>query len=230
MSLIFGLLFPRRCVGCGGFGAYFCPSCQQKIKIFKKTSCPVCAKSAVSGKTHLKCLRGYDLNGLINVFYYEKTVKKALLKLKYKYVTDLAEELIDLTAEALRSFGLSELFALGPKLKLVPVPLHPRRQRLRGFNQSALLGSLLAAKFQWQFSDSLLARRKHTKPQVKLKGEERQQNVKGAFVFSPEVSFDKQQRILLFDDVWTTGSTMKECGRVLKAAGAKEVWGLTLAR
>jgi len=113
---------------------------------------------------------------------------------------------------------------------LIPVPLHSRRQRWRGFNQAELLGKILAEKFNWQVRTDILVRHKHTKPQVDLKGKERKNNIRGAFKITPKAKIKNLKKVWLFDDVWTTGSTLRECGQVLKRAGVRKVWGLTLAR
>lgn len=219
--MLLDFLFPRRCLGCGQWGKYFCQECLKKIKLIERQICPVCKKLAVSGKTHPRCQTKYSLNGLVSIFAYEGIIKQAIGKLKYKFITDLAEELIGLTSKHM-SYSKSSI--------LIPVPLHPRRQRWRGFNQAELLGRILAEKFNWQVRTDILVRHKHTKPQVDLKGKERKKNIRGAFKITPKAKIKNLKKVWLFDDVWTTGSTLRECGQVLKRAGAKEVWGLTLAR
>jgi predicted amidophosphoribosyltransferase len=126
---------------------------------------------------------------------------------------------------------------------LVPIPLHSSRYRWRGFNQSASVGKYLAAKMGWDFVPDLLIRSGKTTPQVGLNKDERKDNVKSAFVINPIYlqpagetpagvhysSFIVHNSIVLFDDVWTTGATMREAGKVLKMNGAKKVWGITIA-
>ena len=245
MSAFFLLdfLFPRRCLGCGRWGRYFCEDCLKTIKPFKKQICPVCGKPAISGKTHALCQTKYSLDGLISIFPYEGAIKEAITKLKYKFVTDLAEELVALIVQIIKESDSKRFNLLKRMIKrnradegdesvLVPVPLHPRRERWRGFNQAEFLGRMLAEKSNWQVQTDILVRRRYTKPQVKLKGKKRKKNVKGAFEISPKVSHFSflASNFLIFDDVWTTGSTLKECGNVLKRAKVKKVWGLTLAR
>jgi len=219
--MLLDFLFPRRCLGCGQWGKYFCQECLKKIKLIERQICPVCKKLAIGGKTHPRCQTKYSLNGLVSIFTYQGIIKKAIGKLKYKFITDLAEELIGLTSKHM-SYPKSSI--------LIPVPLHPRRQRWRGFNQAELLGRMLAEKYGWRVQTNLLVRYKHTKPQVDLKGKERKRNIRGAFKITPKAKIKNLKKVWLFDDVWTTGSTLRECGQVLKRAGAKEVWGLTLAR
>ncbi len=155
--------------------------------------------------------------------------------MKYKFITDLAEELIALSFKHFppdfHSEGIPRRGQPQASDILVPVPLHPRRQRWRGFNQAELLGKILAERFKWQVQPKILVRHKHTKPQVGLKGKDRKKNIRGAFKIDENSKFKiSKAKFIVFDDVWTTGSTLRECGQVLKRAGAKEIWGLTLAR
>jgi len=222
--MLLDFLFPRRCLGCGQWGKYFCQNCLKKIKPTEKQICPVCEKPAISGKTHARCQRKCSLDGLTSIFLYENAIKEAITKLKYKFVTDLGKELINLAASRLPT-------QIHNAPILIPVPLHPRRQRWRGFNQAELLGRMLGEKLDWQVQADILLRHRHTKPQTELKGKERKENIKGAFRIKKNSKFViPNSRFIIFDDVWTTGSTLRECGSVLRRAKAKQVWGLTLAR
>jgi ComF family protein len=112
---------------------------------------------------------------------------------------------------------------------IVPVPLHPRRLRWRGFNQSLLLARQVSRKYDVPVDPFLLDRRRETLTQTELTEEERRRNVRGAFETDPKKSL-KGRRVLLVDDVYTSGATVNECSRVLMRAGAREVTVLTLAR
>jgi ComF family protein len=109
---------------------------------------------------------------------------------------------------------------------LVPVPLHPRRLRERRFNQAEEIGSCVAAATSLEFRRRDLARTKYTRPQVELSGEERLVNVCGAF--AARVNFSGK-RVLLLDDVITTGATVRECAAVLRNAGADGAVALAVA-
>jgi ComF family protein len=112
---------------------------------------------------------------------------------------------------------------------VLPVPLHTRRLRERGFNQALLLAQGISERFAIPLVFDSLERTKFTRPQVELVGRDRMKNVSGAFALRyPHVVHGK--RVLLIDDVFTTGATMNECSRVLKLAGAQSVTALTLAR
>jgi ComF family protein len=188
-------------------------------------ACPECEKPSIDGFTHTKCQKKYGINGLLSVWNYEGVVRKAILALKYKYSTEVAEEL----AKYLAVYIGDKKFILGDNPVVVPVPLHWYRENFRGFNQSLLLGKAVAEKFGWRFIPDLLTRKKLTSPQVGLKGKERVENVKNVFVLNSHRGL-LTANYLLFDDVYTTGSTIKEAAKVLKRKGAEKVWGLTVAR
>jgi len=129
-----------------------------------------------------------------------------------------------LMVEEVRDWGLD----FGPETVVVPVPLHWWRAWKRGFNQAELLARPLAQQLGLEVHDDFLRRIRNTKPQTKLKGDERRKNVVGAFAVPkasvPEV---KGRDILLVDDVCTTGATLNACANALKRAGARYVWALT---
>lgn len=112
---------------------------------------------------------------------------------------------------------------------VVPIPLYWHKENIRGFNQASLFGEKLSLKFNLLFSDKILVRKKNVPSQTKLTQKEREENVKGIFSVSPNIH-NSLFNILLVDDVWTTGATLKEATRVLKEGGVKRVWGLTIAR
>ncbi len=114
---------------------------------------------------------------------------------------------------------------------IVPIPLHPLRRWRRGYNQSALLAKELSALSQIP-SVELLRRTRHTQPQIELDSIHRAANVRGAFSFDERAGreYSRLESALLLDDVATTGATLEECARVLKAAGVQNVYALTIAR
>lgn len=147
--------------------------------------------------------------------------------MKYRLVFDLAKELVELSLVRQNTTRL--LRGMGERFILVPVPLHATRARKRGFNQAEVLGRKIAEAVEISFSSEFLKRTKDTPPQVDLKRKERLINVSGAFEVSKKDGVSGKN-FLLFDDVTTTGATLRSCAHVLKRAGARSVWGLTLAR
>jgi len=148
-------------------------------------------------------------------------------------VTDLAETILELFLSFCgEDRGLTK-FVSQEGVYLVPIPLHWQRHNWRGFNQAELLGQMIADGLGIGFIPDLLMRHKKTKPQSKLDKETRAKNIQGAFAINKKtlkLSNSKTLKLLLFDDVWTSGATLKEAGQVLKRNGVKQVWGLTLAR
>ena len=218
-------LFPKRCVGCGRLGMYICFGCVNKFKVCKKQVCPMCGKGSVYGQVHWKCRKKLGMEGLLCVFEYSAIVKKIISKIKYGYVSDQIAALIEVV------ISLGEWLPLENQSWLVvPVPLHKRRLRERGFNQSELIAIKLGRYWGWPV-EAILVRKVYTKPQALLKERDRLVNVKGAFGLRNNFSKTKRSglNVLLVDDVWTTGSTMKECAKVLKRAGVKQVWGVVVA-
>ena len=172
------------------------------------------------------------MDGLWFLGVYDKPLKPAIQKLKYKWITELAGILTNIMIEYWAKNQPLILDQIkkdrGENWIVVPVPLHKRRQNWRGFNQSALLAKLLAHKLGLRYEDCLI-RTKHTKPQMSLKSVDRKLNIRNAFVLNTKYDI-QNSKVLLIDDVWTTGSTLKECTSILKRNKAKTVWGLTIAR
>lgn len=233
MNLILDLLFPKRCVGCGKFDTYFCTECIANIKQ-DDLVCPKCEKPAVGGQTHPICKRRFGLDGLWSMGIYDGPLKKAIQKLKYepKLVRDFVSVLVDIVLEYWVRYTPYVFDQIkkdsGIGWVVVPVPLFWWRENSRGFNQSAEIGKLLAKKLGLEYSEAL-NRIRPTKSQVKLKGDERRENIRNAFSLDSRL-LTLDSNVLLIDDVWTTGSTLRECCYVLKRAGAQKVWALTLAR
>lgn len=175
-------------------------------------------------------------DGLTAIWAYEGAPRKLISKLKYKFVRTAALSLSSAAGGTLGVMERSNPYSPAwrrDKLVLVPVPLHWRRKNWRGFNHVEEAGKLLADMMGWEVLP-LLVRKKPAKPQVGLKKKEREKNVQGIFAFNPSCSSyalgTVRSTLILFDDVWTTGATMLDACRVLKEAGAKRVWCLTLAR
>ncbi|OGE28313.1 hypothetical protein A2867_04860 [Candidatus Daviesbacteria bacterium RIFCSPHIGHO2_01_FULL_40_11] len=232
MNLILDFLFPKRCVGCKKLDTYFCQDCISNI-LQTDLVCPRCEKLAVGGQTHPICKRRYGLDGLWSLGIYQGSLREAIKQLKYGRVRGLTEALVDILIEywvKYQPFVLDQIKKdQGAGWAIIPIPLHWWRGNDRGFNQSSLIGQILSKKLGLDYCDGL-KRIRYTKSQVKLKGQQRKQNIFNAFAISPNIPISKSPNILLIDDVWTTGSTLRECCYILKRHGAKKVWAVTLAR
>lgn len=233
IRIILDFLFPKTCLSCGKFGSYFCPECTKEIKQTELV-CPFCERPSLGGVVHSVCKRKFGLDGLWSLGIYEGTLRIAIQKLKYRWVSEVAKDLIDKTIE----YWAKNSPILLDKIKkdqgkswiVAAVPLHKTRQRWRGFNQSELLAKLFAKKLGLKYENTL-KRIRNTTPQMKLHASERKRNIRNAFSLFLTANYQlKTTNLLLVDDVWTTGSTLKECCYTLKRGGAKCVWALTIAR
>lgn len=227
---LFDFLFPKKCLSCGLYGAYFCRECIGEIRQADLV-CPFCERPNLGGEVHPVCERKYGLDGLWSLGVYGGSLRRAIQKLKYKWISSVAEELTGITVEYWAKYPPVLLDKIkktaGRNWIVTSVPLYPARQRWRGFNQSELLAKQFADKLGLHYG-TLLKRIRNTTPQMKLSAPERRKNIKNAFEVAKP--FSSNSNILLIDDVWTTGSTLKECCYELKKGGAKTVWALTIAR
>lgn len=223
MNWLLDLLFPKRCVSCGKLGSYICRECFSKIEYLQKPVCPVCQRQAIGGKTHPGCQGKYNLDGLVVACRYTGPVRAAIQKVKYRWAYDICQILLEILTASLWKFDLP------PDLILVPVPLHSRRRRWRGFNQAELLAKEIAKRFNQPYGD-LISRAQETRTQVGLSKKARKENVRGVFALKKSVTGQiRDKNFLLVDDVYTSGATMQEAARVLKKAGANNVWAMAIA-
>lgn len=199
------LLFPPRCLTCNALAPPFCEACAAAIRPLSPAQLPL-----PPGILAARC-----------VGQYEGPLRDAVLRLKFSQKTALAASLGDLLAEALRA----ELPAWSPDL-LTPVPIHWRRRWNRGFNQSELLGQQVRRRLKIPVVE-VLRRIRYTPPQVGLTRALRASNLRNAFAVTRPDRI-AGQRVVLVDDVWTTGATLAECAAVLTAAGAVTVYALTV--
>ena len=216
------LLLPLKCLGCGREGDLICPSCRQSLPRIRLPLCQRCGATVSEGNLCHSCINyPLTIDGIRSVFLFQSTVRQAILQLKYRHLKTIAAPLGQLLAEHLSSHPLKGEM-------LVPVPLHPKRLRERGYNQASLLAKELGQRAGLPVIEGPLVRVRDTVSQAKTASAiERRRNVKDAFVC--HVGLEGKQ-VLLIDDVCTTGATLDACATALKAAGAGSVWGLTVAR
>lgn len=226
------IIFPVRCIGCRKFGNYVCRSCLGAISIKKSFECIGCKRNTPFGQTCYLCAKVNAVDQLLIVADYKNPlVEKTIKFLKYKFIRDLEQPLTILMRRYLKWFTLDKkfnVFESGPLL--IPVPLHPRRLNWRGFNQSELLAKNIADTFQMEMADDIIERTINVTPQVDIKErEERLKNLSGIFKIINKEKLTGRA-VLLIDDVCTTGATLNECAKVLKANGATKVVALVIAR
>ena len=229
-KIFLDILFPKFCLNCEREGNYLCQDCFYLIDILDRQYCPFCfpPKITLDGKTCESCKRTKKLKGLFCAASYENfIVKKTINRFKYRpYLKDLAPILASLIITYL--IKLNKLSDFGD-FSLVPIPLHKRKLKLRGYNQAEELAKEISTILKIPVLSNVLLKIKNTPAQVELKKEERRENIKNAFLCK-DPAMIKNKKILLVDDVFTTGATMEECALVLRNSGAKEVWGMVVAR
>jgi ComF family protein len=217
------VIFPARCVGCGTYGSFLCQSCQGELPRARPPRCPVCWQPQRQGDPCGRCREERPaFQGARSPYLYEGAAREAVHALKYGYLSALAEPMAQLMARCVEEQGIEADL-------LVAVPLYGRRQRLRGYNQSVLLARELSRLCGLPLAERGLARRRNTPPQARTAdAEARKRNVTDAF--NADGRWVEGRRVLLIDDVMTTGATLDASARALHDAGARSVWALTFAR
>ncbi len=219
------ILFPESCPICQKLStahktAPICPDCWESILPYNGTICRICGKPLVSdvSTTCGECYKDEPVFKSARSFgLYEDTLKKAINLLKFYGIKRLSKPL----SEKILQMKL-------PYVDLViPVPLHKKRLRQREFNQSALLAKHIAKRMGIPLMLDSLIRSRNTMPQVGLNTKERKRNIRKAFEIR-DMEFIKGKSVMLVDDVYTTGATIRECSGILKKAGAREIYAITI--
>ncbi len=222
---VFDLLLPQRCVSCGVLGENLCPSCLERIALLPTLRCPLCAAAVSRSYTLCRaCRRTYPrLRGIVAVGAFGGPLRQAIHQFKYRGRTSLAGELGALLSRAIVEAEIP------PCAAIAPVPLHPKREAARGFNQAALLAQEVGERLRAPLDRDGIARVVDTPPQVGLSRAQRLRNVANAFAARPGAF--STGGVLLVDDVATTGATLATCARFAAGeGGAPWVWGAVLAR
>lgn len=237
--MLLDYLYPPACVLCGELmplhGSWegvekkqgyenVCARCEKKLTIINEPTCLRCGKSVESAEQEY-CFdcekREFSFQRNRSVFPYEGQVRKAMHDFKYAHRRENGA----FFSEALMKY-------LGPWMKslnvevIIPIPIHNRRNRRRGYNQAGLLAQRVGVYLQVPVDEDILGRLEYTKPQNRLGKKERKINVKNAFkILENEVQYD---RVLLIDDIYTTGATLNGAAEALRAAGVREIYCATV--
>jgi len=205
---------------------HICNDCRGKLVFIGENKCSICGKSLELGYLPDKCPHCVQnknyFTKAISPLEYTGLIKDAIYKYKYRTKSYMYKTFGELLIQCLDEIDIKDIDVI------VPVPLHKKRKIDRGFNQAELIGSYISRYIGCNQDSKNLIRTKRTSVQNKLNKKERQKNVKNAFKVKSKHNFNNR-RVLLIDDILTTGATANECSKVLLKAGAKEVYVITIA-
>ena len=206
MGLIVDMIFPRQCVGCKKFGKYICDNCANSLSVI--------------GSDY----KNKQIEGKISLFKYDGAIKDIIGLIKFEFVYNATFEIGNLmTNNLLKYYPNIVSYWQENKFTIISVPLHWKRKNWRGFNQAELIGKTLANNLKLSINNNLIKRSINTKKQSTSNKIERLKNVRGAF----RVIENLPKNIILVDDVWTTGETIKNIVKIIPKNS--KIWVLTLA-
>ena len=212
MGLIVEMVFPKSCVGCGKVGKYLCDKCGEKVEII--------------GADY----KNKRIEGRIGLFKYHGIIKDLIKLIKFDLVSDAKTEIGELITRQLKENYPNILeYWIDKKFVIIPVPLYWRRENWRGFNQAQIIANEVGKILNLSINNNLIKRFKNTKKQAISNKIDRQENLKGAFEIVCEMKKKKliPKNIIIFDDVWTTGNTVKNIIKIIPKN--RKIWVLTLA-
>ena len=223
-------LFPRRCPVCGDIvmpkGERICPACLSRLSFVASPACKKCGKEllqeeAVYCSDCSRRRRSFEYG--IALLNYNQAAARSMAAIKYKN----RREYLDFYAQAALSRLRERLLSMEAEC-LVPIPIHPARMRKRGFNQAELLARKLGDGLGLPVRTDLLFRCRNTEPQKELGPQGRLKNLEKAFTAAPAADGPVPERVILVDDIYTTGSTIEACSRALGRAGVKKTYFFAL--
>ncbi|MDP3727162.1 MAG: ComF family protein [bacterium] len=222
---LFDLIFPKFCAGCGREGAFCCSPCQTRL-IFSAPACPVCSRRNFTGILCDPCAGETHLRRFLSPFSYRDLLVRELIHTyKYAGARELASLFAGELAAYLRAYGVRP----SGSAVLIPIPLHPSRERERGFNQAHLIAVALGERLGLPVADAL-RRVRANEPQVSLDSfEKRRANIAGVFRVADPAAVTGRTAILI-DDVSTSGATLGEAAKTLRQAGCRTVWAMVIAK
>jgi ComF family protein len=232
LQLVKDVLFPVYCVGCEKEGEWCCSDCLKQITPRVTQECPVCYREN-NGEACVGCKTPFGLDGILAFYVYKDTspLGELIKQLKYTHARETIQIFKILIEQAYTiCLPLFKNSAIG-----IPVPLHEKRRRERGFNQAEFLGKIIRKVLSNKFDaatelildTSSLVRQRYTEQQARLSHYKRMENLENAFKWKGGAV---PKSVILIDDVFTTGSTLQAASEGLKKMGVESVWGLTLAR
>lgn len=221
-----GILYPQTCCFCGKVsGTEICPQCFKKIEYVKEPVCKKCGKPILNEEKEIcdDCERyEHFFEQGKSIWIHKGVVRRSLYQFKYHnrriYGKTYGKELFRLYGQKIKDWGIDVI---------IPVPLHKKRRRKRGYNQSEIIAHILGKLAHIPVDTKSVRRVRHTKPQKELNHKERRQNVKHAFAVNKQ--WKVPQNVLIVDDIYTTGNTVDEIAKLIKEKGVQKVFFLTIS-
>ncbi len=211
IGVLLDLLYPPHCAGCKSVGrGEWCEECNRHVRPYA----PQLARKTMTADDGVTIV-------VVSAVPFGPPIREAIHAFKYEGGKNLDAPLAKFMSAAFAQSGLAADV-------IIPIPIHKKRKRERGYNQSELMAKHISLAVNVPMQAQAMTRVRHTSQQAKLNAVERKANVRDAFFADP--AFVKSRRVLLVDDVYTTGATLMEAGRAALAAGASQVFALTLAR
>lgn len=211
LEFVLDFLFPPACVVCGMINKnWLCSKCELRVKRLEK-SCIVDIKSKKYEK-------------LLYIFKYESLIRKLVLGYKFANKAYINNFFANIIVKNENNYNLLKQYDM-----IIPVPMHRKKMLKRGYNQTELISEKIAKELKIQNRPNILKKVVNTTTQSKLGGKARQTNIQHAFIIKNDIEVE-DKKIILLDDIYTTGATSEECSRILKNAGAKEIIILVLAK
>lgn len=228
---ILKIVFPNKCLKCLNYSdQLICKSCFDSLIIHQHFICPKCHKTFIN-LNHTECYdNNFEIQSILCALDYQNPLIKDMVhKFKYQHLLSLKNVFKNVLNKSLL---IHKQYLYQNNFIIVPVPLHKYKEKIRGFNQSSILAKLISEITDLKTYDNVLIRFKNNQPQAKLNNNlERQKNVSSIFKINVSYQqFIKNKKIILIDDVFTTGSTLNECAKILKQNGANTVIAICLAR
>ena len=211
LEFVLDFLFPPACVVCGKIDKnWLCKKCELRVKRLEK-SCEVNIQN-----------RKYEK--LLYIFKYESLIRKLVLGYKFSNKAYISNFFSNIIVNNKKIFCLLKQYDM-----IIPVPMHKKKMQNRGYNQTELVSQKIAKNLGIQNRPDILQKVVNTTTQSRLGGKARQTNIQHAFFIKNDIEVE-DKKIILLDDIYTTGATSEECSRILKDAGAKEILILVLAK
>jgi ComF family protein len=210
--MLLNLIYPKVCGICGEISKNdICNKCRLKIKKWQQN------------KKHMYLTKNFDTH--MYIFDYQDIIRQRILQYKFKEQTYIYRSFVKIILNDKKVCGFLKKYDI-----IIPVPISKQRKRSRGYNQSEIIAKEISKQIEeLEYRNDILFKIKNTLPQSLLDKEKRGQNIKGAYLVK-NAELIKNKKILLLDDIFTTGNTVNECSRVLKLDGAKQIGVLTLAK